>query len=193
MCLTPLWITLRFHADDFPFRLCFFTMNVWVKEVPYVFSSLLGRTQIERLFKSPTNKDAFHLRDLKVNMDFNLVGWYRLNSRPFWFLSGVPAHWYTKWILSSYIIPLNNTAHQLTLRWIPTFVLRSQSPLNLHQFCLTRFQIEGWLEQIGTPSVGILYRWDCTGLCCLSCQLSNAPDAGRKPNCIIENCCQHHF
>ena len=36
------------------------------------------------------------------------------------------------------------------LRRITTFVLCSQSPLNLHPFCLTRFQIEGWLELIRT-------------------------------------------
>ena len=41
------------------------------------------------------------------------------------------------------------------LRGITTFVLCSQSPLNLHPFCLTRFQIEGWLELIGTPSASI--------------------------------------
>ena len=28
----------------------------------------------------------------------------------------------------------------------------------------------GWLELIGTPSVGILHRSDCTWLCCLLCQ-----------------------
>ena len=72
-------------------------MNVWVKEVPYVFSSLLGRTQIERLFKSPTNKDAFHLHDLKFNLAFNLVGYLvYIEFKTIWFPSGVPAHWYTK-------------------------------------------------------------------------------------------------
>ena len=100
--LTPLWITLRFQADDFPFRLCFFTMNVWVKEVPYVFSSLFGRTQIERLFKSPTNKDAFHLHDLKFNMDFNFVGCIQDHLVSFW-RSGTQA---LKINLSFYI-PLN--------------------------------------------------------------------------------------
>ena len=52
------------------------------------------------------------------------------------------------------------------LRRITTFVLCSQSPLNLHHFCLTRFQIEGWLELIGTPSVDILHQSDCAWLCC---------------------------
>ena len=28
----------------------------------------------------------------------------------------------------------------------------------------------GWLELIGTPSVNILHRFDCTWLCCLLCQ-----------------------
>ena len=52
-----------------------------------------------------------------------------------------------------------------SLRQITTFVLCSQSPLNLHQFYLTRFQNEMWLELIG-----FLHRSNCTWLCCLSCQ-----------------------
>ena len=57
-----------------------------------------------------------------------------------------------------------------TLRRITKFILCSQSPLNLHHFCLTRFQIKGWLELIGTPSVDILHRSDCAWLCCLLSQ-----------------------
>ena len=41
--------------------------------------------------------------------------------------------------------------------------------ISLDQFCLTIFQIEGWLE-LGTPSVDTLHRSDCIWLCCLSCQ-----------------------
>ena len=57
--------------------------------------------------------------------------------------------------------------------WVSTeywLSLCSQSPLNLHHFCLTRFQIEGWLELFGTPSVDVLHRSDCTWLCCLLSQ-----------------------
>ena len=57
------------------------------------------------------------------------------------------------------------------LRRITTFVLRSQKPLNYHHFCLTRFQIEGWLELIGMPSVDILHQSDCAWLCCSLSQL----------------------
>ena len=35
---------------------------------------------------------------------------------------------------------------------------------------LTRFQIEGWLELIGTPSVDILHQSDCAWICRLSSQ-----------------------
>ena len=35
---------------------------------------------------------------------------------------------------------------------------------------LTRFEIEGWLELIGTPSVNILHQSDCARPCCLSSQ-----------------------
>ena len=35
---------------------------------------------------------------------------------------------------------------------------------------LTRFQIEGWLELIGTPSVDILHRSDRAWPCCLLSQ-----------------------
>ena len=60
--------------------------------------------------------------------------------------------------------------HRWKLRRITTFVLCSQSPLNLHHFCLTRFQIEGWLELIGTPSVDIFHQSECAWLCCLLSQ-----------------------
>ena len=53
---------------------------------------------------------------------------------------------------------------------ITTLVLCRQSPLNLHQFCLTRNSKYGWLELIGTPSDGILHQSDCTWLSCLLCQ-----------------------
>ena len=35
---------------------------------------------------------------------------------------------------------------------------------------LTRFQIEGWLELIGTSSVDILHQSDCAWICCLLSQ-----------------------
>ena len=35
---------------------------------------------------------------------------------------------------------------------------------------LTRFEIEGWLELIRTPSVDILHQSDCAWPCCLSSQ-----------------------
>ena len=66
---------------------------------------------------------------------------------------------------------VKKTAANCTLlRQITTFVLCSQSPLNLHHFCLTRFQIEVWLELVGTPSIDILHRSDCAWLCCLLSQ-----------------------
>ena len=36
---------------------------------------------------------------------------------------------------------------------------------------MTRFQIEGWLKLIGTPSVDILHPLDCALICCLLSQL----------------------
>ena len=50
-----------------------------------------------------------------------------------------------------YILVIKSKVITLLLRQITTFVLCSQRPLNLHHFCWTRFQIEGWLELIGTP------------------------------------------
>ena len=37
---------------------------------------------------------------------------------------------------------------------------------------LTRFEIEGWLELIGTPSVNISHQSDCALPCCLSSQFN---------------------
>ena len=48
---------------------------------------------------------------------------------------------------------------------------------------MTRFQIEGWLELMGTPSVDILHRSDCAWLCCLLSQYSNyCKEVLRKKN-----------
>ena len=61
-------------------------------------------------------------------------------------------------------------AYTMPIEMNNNIVLCSQSPLNLHHFCLTRFQIEGWLELIGMPSVDILHRSDCAWLCYLLSQ-----------------------
>ena len=77
-----------------------------------------------------------------------------------------------KLVISMRVCNLPNCVVEIQqLKRITTFVLCIQSPLYLHQFCLTRFQIELWLELIGTPSVDILHRSDCTWLCCILCQL----------------------
>ena len=43
-----------------------------------------------------------------------------------------------------------------TLGRITTHVLCSQRPLNLHQFCLTRYSNMSWLKLFGTPSLSEL-------------------------------------
>ena len=59
-----------------------------------------------------------------------------------------------KLVISMRVCNLPNCVVEIQqLKRITTFVLCTQSPLNLHQFCLTRFQIEGWLELIETTSV----------------------------------------
>ena len=99
-CNSPFLVLDQFHVNNFAISCRWFSLqalflhNECMGEGSTLCFFLITRKNSDWTFVwIPTNKDAFHLHDLKFNIDFDLVSWCRLNSRPFSFPPGVPAPW----------------------------------------------------------------------------------------------------